>query len=291
MMQNYRPAARIFPPEHGAAAHLPISGDALLRLAGGKKGFDRHVQIVSHENRGTRSGKGGTLQRPRRHPLIARRPMAGLQTLLAPLIRRWRLHRVNRLPYGSRGPNVILFNGSHFDVPERIFFGRDIYVGPDAFFMADGGIRIHDNVIFGPRVSIFTSNHQLLGADYLPYGPVSELGEVVIHSHCWIGAYSILLPGVRIGEGAVVAAGSVVARNVPPLAFVAGNPAQVRRYRDPEEYLRLKREGRFFMALRGRGPVEYSFVPREQIESSIGQTPEALAQRERLGLDRYDFEG
>jgi acetyltransferase-like isoleucine patch superfamily enzyme len=225
--------------------------------------------------------------------VIRHRPegfMAALRQFLDRLRHFWLRRHVNSLRFGSRGPNVILYNGSYLDCPERIFFGRDIYVGPEAYFMADGGIRIHDNVIFGPRVSIFTANHKLSHVDYLPYGPTTELGGVTIRSNCGIGAYSILLPGVRVGEGAFVAAGSVVSRNVPPLALAAGNPAVVRRYRDPEEYLRLKREGRFFMELKGRGPVQYTYVQRLPAETPLTETPAAAAQRQSLGLDRYELE-
>ena len=56
------------------------------------------------------------------------------------------------------------------------------------------------------------------------------------------------MPGVTIGEGAIVAAGSVLTHDVPPLAFVAGNPAVVKAYRDPERYADLKKQGRFYMA-------------------------------------------
>jgi carbonic anhydrase/acetyltransferase-like protein (isoleucine patch superfamily) len=174
--------------------------------------------------------------------------------------------------------------------PEKVWLGNDIYIGPEAYIWADGGVTIHNNVIFGPRVSIFTSNHKVAGADYLPYGPTTELAEVVVHSHTWVGACSILLPGVRIGEGAVIAAGSVIVRDVPPLAFAAGNPAMVRRYRDPEEYLKLKNAGRFYMCRRGEGPVEYELIPRERQDTAIAHSEEAARQREQYGLDRYDFE-
>ena len=56
------------------------------------------------------------------------------------------------------------------------------YVGPEACFWADGGIVIHDNVIFAPRVTIFTSSHLAMDGDWLPYGEVSETAPVEIHS-------------------------------------------------------------------------------------------------------------
>ena len=209
--------------------------------------------------------------------------------ILERLALRWRLHRVNSLRFGARGRNVTLHNGSIFTSPERIFFGNDIYVGPEARFYADGGIRVEDNVVFSPRVTIYTSNHRFEGSGWLPYGPVTELGEVWVGPNSWIGAQSILLAGVRIGEGAVVAAGSVVTRNVPPLAVVAGNPAVVRRYRDPEEYVRLRDSGKFFNRLKSMQEVEYQFVERAPSDRVAEESDAARRQREQYGIDWSRF--
>lgn len=200
-------------------------------------------------------------------------------------------YRVNHLGYRHKGVNVTLHNGSTLFPPEKIWLGNDIYIGPEAYLWADGGITIHDNVILGPRVSIFTANHKIEGADYLPYGYTTELGEVEIFSNSYIGAYSIILAGVRIGEGAIVAAGSVVTKNVPPLAFVAGNPAQVKRYRDPEHYLKLKQEGRFYVASRRGVPPPYQFVAREAKGGAIGHDPAALDDLAQHPMDPYKLEG
>lgn len=203
---------------------------------------------------------------------------------------RLQLHRVNSLPYAERGVNVQLFNGSIFQPPQRIRFGNDIYVGPDAEFYADGGITIHDNVIFSPRVTIYTSNHVVNGAEFLPYGPLTELGEVVVRSHVWIGAGAIVLAGVRIGEGAVIAAGSVVNRSIPPLAMVAGNPARVHRYRDPLHYMELKKEGRFFMKQKRDHTLETQWIERPHPARQIDHTGTAIAERERKRVASYDFD-
>lgn len=204
----------------------------------------------------------------------------------------WRRRCVNHLSYARKGARVRLFNGSVFHPPEKIAFDDDVYVGPDACFWADGGITLHSNVILGPRVTIFTSNHKIEGAEFLPYGPDSEFAPVEIFSHVWIGGHSIILPGVRIGEGAVVGAGSVVARDVPPLAFVAGNPARVRSYRDPEHYRRIKAEGKFYLRAKSEQLLTPRWMERPDIDGTMRHTPEALADRRRLGLDdAEDFEG
>lgn len=205
-----------------------------------------------------------------------------------------RLHErrfVSRLPYAAKGPNVRLHNGSVFSPAQGIHFGRDIYVGPEACFWADGGVIIHDNVIFAPRVTIFTSSHLAMDGDWLPYGEVSETAPVEIHSHTWIGDSTLIMPGVTVGEGAVVAAGSVLTHDVPPLAFVAGNPAVVKGYRDPTRYSELKKQGRFYMARKGRETVTPVYQPRAKPPRAMSETDAAREQRLGLNLDGFDFEG
>jgi acetyltransferase-like isoleucine patch superfamily enzyme len=66
------------------------------------------------------------------------------------------------------------------------------------------------------------------------YGPL-RFGEVTVEDGCDLGVGAVLLPGVRIGEGAIVGAGSVVTRNIPPFTVAAGNPARVLRNRRDDE--------------------------------------------------------
>jgi acetyltransferase-like isoleucine patch superfamily enzyme len=200
-------------------------------------------------------------------------------------------YRVRHLNYRHRGINVQLFNGSLLSPPGKIWLGNDIYIGPEARFWAEGGLVIHDNVIFGPRVTIFTSNHKVEGADFLPYGPTTELGEVIVFSNSWIGASSLILPGVRIGEGAVCAAGSVITKNVPPLAFVAGNPAEVKRYREPRHYLELKQQNRCYMHYKRDHQVTIAYIERQPDHGPMRHAPAAIEARKEYRLDEYEFEG
>ena len=216
----------------------------------------------------------------------------GLFDSLTSRIRRLYERRfVGRLPYAAKGSNVRLHAGSVFSPASGIRFGSDIYVGPEATFWADGGIVIHDNVIFAPRVTIFTSSHLAMEGDWLPYGEASETAPVEIHSHTWIGAATLIMPGVTIGEGAIVAAGSVLTHDVPPLAFVAGNPAVVKGYRDPAHYTELKKQGRFFMARKARESVTPVYRPRTKPPRAMTETAAAREQRLALGLDGHDFKG
>jgi acetyltransferase-like isoleucine patch superfamily enzyme len=100
-------------------------------------------------------------------------------------------------------------------------------IGPYAYIGCSGPIQIGSNVMISPRVSIYAENHVIAGVDI----PMKEQGVtqkgVVIEDDCWIAANSVILDGVRIGRGSVVAAGAVVSRDVPPYTVVAGVPAKV----------------------------------------------------------------
>lgn len=108
-------------------------------------------------------------------------------------------------------------------------FGRFIRLGKRVFInhacscLDIGGIIIEDDVKIGPRVNLTTENH--------PLNPDERktllTKPIVIKRNAWIGAGATILPGVTIGENAVVAAGALVSRDVPPNTVVAGVPAKV----------------------------------------------------------------
>jgi acetyltransferase-like isoleucine patch superfamily enzyme len=108
-------------------------------------------------------------------------------------------------------------------------FGRSIRLGKNVFinhacsFLDIGGITIEDDVQIGPRVNITSENHSIDAEDR----KTLLLNHVFIKRNAWIGAGATILPGVTIGENAVVAAGAVVSRDVPPNTVVAGIPAKV----------------------------------------------------------------
>ncbi|SKD09729.1 Acetyltransferase (isoleucine patch superfamily) [Chitinophaga ginsengisegetis] len=110
-------------------------------------------------------------------------------------------------------------------------FGRFIKIGKHVFinhacsFLDMGGITLEDHVLIGPKVNLITENH--------PLNPVDRRGmlckPILVKRNAWIGAGATILPGVTIGENAVVAAGAVVSRNVPDNTVVGGIPAKVIR--------------------------------------------------------------
>ena len=107
----------------------------------------------------------------------------------------------------------------------QLSIGKGSIIGDNAILDARAGINIKENVCLASNVSIWTYQH-----DYRdPYFRCNEghFGPVTIENRAWIGPNTIILHDVVIGEGAVVAAGSVVTKNVPPFSLVAGIPAKV----------------------------------------------------------------
>ncbi len=111
--------------------------------------------------------------------------------------------------------------------PENIEVGNNVHFNNDCWINGGGGIIIEDNVIFGPKVIVHSSNHKFDQANM----PIMYQGHihkaVLIKTNVWIGAGAIVLPGVTINEGAVIAAGAVVTKNVPKNCVVGGSPAKV----------------------------------------------------------------
>lgn len=113
----------------------------------------------------------------------------------------------------------------------NIFLGSNIYIGPYAIlYCTENKIIIKDNVIIGPRVSIMTANHNIsdLGVYIIDNKNIrpEDSGDVIINEDVWIGTNVTILKKVEIGRGAVIAAGAVVTKNVPPYEIWGGVPAK-----------------------------------------------------------------
>lgn len=113
--------------------------------------------------------------------------------------------------------------------PLYIDYGKPVTIGKGCFiqqcctFFGRGGITIGNNVFIGPKVNLITINH-----DMNPDNRSATYGRpIVIEDKVWIGINSTILPGVKIGYGAIVGAGSVVTKDVPAMTVVAGNPARI----------------------------------------------------------------
>lgn len=111
------------------------------------------------------------------------------------------------------------------DFGQFIRFGKNVFVNSGCMFMDRGGITLEDGVFIGPNVNIITENH----AEQPELRRNVYTKPILIRRNAWIGAAAVILPGVTVGENAIVAAGSVVTKDVPDNMIAAGVPARVIR--------------------------------------------------------------
>lgn len=104
-----------------------------------------------------------------------------------------------------------------------ISLGKNVFINHNCSFLDIGGITIEDDVQIGPSVNLTSENHPLDPTDRKTVLPK----QITIKRNAWVGAGATILPGVTVGENAIVAAGAVVSRDVPPNTVVAGVPAKV----------------------------------------------------------------
>ena len=105
-------------------------------------------------------------------------------------------------------------------------------------------VNIGDNFHSGIECMIITDSHNYEG-NAIPYDETVISKDVIIEDNVWLGNRVIVLPGVTIGEGAIVQAGSVVVGDIPKYAIAGGHPAKVFKSRDKDHYEKLKKEGKF----------------------------------------------
>jgi len=168
-----------------------------------------------------------------------------------------------RSQLGHCGDRVYIPPDATFVAPENISIGSDVQLGSGVFISAvNTVVSIGTKVMFGPQVAIVAGNHNTSVVGRFMYDvkekrPRDDL-PVVIEDDAWIGLRSVILRGVTVGRGSIVAAGSVVTRDVPAYGIVAGVPAAVTSFRfSPAEIAAHEEQlyGRVLTALREE-PVE-----------------------------------
>jgi acetyltransferase-like isoleucine patch superfamily enzyme len=162
-----------------------------------------------------------------------------------------RFHAEAKVDNFSNDPNnIIVGNGTHirgelcvFKYGGKITIGDNVYIGEISKIRSGENICIGDNVLISHNVNIVDTNaHEidhleraegyinLIKHGHTPVKGSVQTAPVVINDYVWINFNAVILKGVTIGKGAVVAAGAVVTKDVPPFAMVGGNPARVIKY-------------------------------------------------------------
>lgn len=127
------------------------------------------------------------------------------------------------------GDNVNIESGARFATGDGISIGSGSGLGINC--SVHGPLKIGDNVMMGPNVTILTNTHNIEKPDIPMNQQGMRVAEVVIGNDVWIGMRVIIMPGIKIGDGAVIGAGAVVTKDVPAFAIVGGVPAKVIKYR------------------------------------------------------------
>ena len=118
---------------------------------------------------------------------------------------------------------VDVFTPLYINYGKNTKIGKNVFINFDCVFLDLGGITIEENVLIAPKVSLLSEGHPLSSNDRQSLVP----GRIHIKKGAWIGACATILPGVTIGENAVVAAGAVVSKDVPANTVVGGVPAKI----------------------------------------------------------------
>lgn len=135
--------------------------------------------------------------------------------------------------------DVRFYTGFHIRNPKGITIGSGVNIGPNVLLDGRKGLTIGRNAVIAYEAIIWTLNHDYNDIHFCGKGAPVEIGD-----YAWICSRSIVLPGIKIGEGAVVASGAIVTKDVPPYSIVAGVPAKIVGQREKKiyEYGYLRRE-------------------------------------------------
>ena len=135
-----------------------------------------------------------------------------------------RVHDLMRKILGKELPeSTTVLPQLYIDYGKPVTIGKGCFIQQGCTFFGRGGITVGNDVFIGPKANLITINH-----DVNPDNRSATYGRpIVIEDKVWIGINSTILPGVRIGYGAIVGAGSVVTKDVPAMTVVAGNPARI----------------------------------------------------------------
>lgn len=135
------------------------------------------------------------------------------------------IHALYKQLFNDDPQSLTIMSPLTVDYGYNISFGENVFVNASCYFMDGAKITIGHNAFIGPYCGFYTASHPL-AYKYRNQG-LEKASPIVVGDNCWFGANVSVMPGVKIGNGCVMAAGSVVTKDVPDNALVAGVPAKV----------------------------------------------------------------
>ncbi|WBW71207.1 serine O-acetyltransferase [Schizosaccharomyces osmophilus] len=129
------------------------------------------------------------------------------------------------MSFEDDGSSVYMEPPINLDYGLHIHIGKNFYANNNCNYLDVAPITIGDNVLFGPGVQLCTATHPL---DIATRNSAQELAKPIkVGNNVWIGLSAVILPGVTLGDGCVIGAGSVVTKDIPPNTVAVGSPARV----------------------------------------------------------------
>ncbi|OHB60791.1 MAG: hypothetical protein A2Y12_16105 [Planctomycetes bacterium GWF2_42_9] len=129
--------------------------------------------------------------------------------------------------------------------PENLTIGDYVRIGRGCYFFCAGGLIVGNNTQISRYVTIYTGNHDTKG-DAIPYNDSYVYKPVTIGHSVWIGMHVCIVPGVKIGDGAIIGMGTVVSKDVPPGAVLVGAPQRIVKTRNMEQFNKHHRNEKYF---------------------------------------------
>lgn len=148
-----------------------------------------------------------------------------------------RVIRARLMPpfFGACGKHQTFQTNLRVTTPKLLRIGSHCNFGQGVFITAGGGVTMGDYVGMGPDSKVWSVNHRFEDPDVPWLNQGYDYKEVVIGDDVWIGASAFVMPGVNIGKGSIISAGTILSKSVPPFSIVAGNPGRVVGWRKKPE--------------------------------------------------------
>ena len=125
--------------------------------------------------------------------------------------------------FGTVGHRIAVEHNFHCDLGYNIHVGENFYAGFNCTILDMAEVRIGDNCLIAPNVGIYTAGHNMNPIDRHKTGFAKQ---ITIGNNVWIGGHCVIVGGINIGDNSIIAAGSVVTKDIPANCIFAGNPAK-----------------------------------------------------------------